>query len=753
MAENVEQAGGVYDSRADATKADTAAGREAAEIRLWIEALALSDKDEEDWRKGGRDAIAEYRAQKGKSRTTSDGGEAKTATFPILYSNVETLHPAVYNSTPTPDVRRRFRDEDPIGKQVAQVIERSLSFTLDAYDFDSMMNAAVQDMLLPGRGVSRVRYVPTMSGEELAYQAVTCEAVQWDEFRRGPAKRWEDVPWIAFKHYLTREQVTALNDKLGATIELDTTLNGDQRGDDKTRDQPNDVFKRLAIWEIWDKDTRKVKFLAPSHKAGFVLVEDDPLGLKDFWPVPRPLQGVTTTDSLVPVIEYEIYRSQAEELNRLSVRIQALIKVIRWRGAYASEFRGFERIQELSDGELAPLEESISVLREGGSLTNAIWLMPIKEAVAVLETMVQQREIVKQVIFEITGIADIMRGQTNPNETKGAQQLKAQWGSLRVQRRQAEVARYARDILRLKSEIIASKFAPQILTMMTGVQVDEQVEQALRNASERQFRIDVETDSTIRADLNQAQQNIGQFVQGTGQYFQALGPAVQSGAMPPDVAIDIFAGFARVFKIGKQAEDAIDRWSQEAKDQAQQAKANPQPPKPSPEQEKLALEEKVAAAAAQRDAAKMQAEQQRDAVKLQMEAEARQQELAFKQQEHEQSMAMEMQKHQAAVEMQRDKMAMDKEAGQQKMAIDAESRDKETDGKFKLERDKWQAEGAPGPDFFAQFKEIADALGVNQRELAARVEEVAKLAAKPRKSTIVRGRDGKATHAMHEIMQ
>ena len=83
----------------------------------------------------------------------------KTAnsSFNILWSNTDTLAPAVFNSLPTPDVRRRFRDADPVGKQASEIIERTLSYEQDQYDAYKIAQDAVLDMLLPGRGVIRVR--------------------------------------------------------------------------------------------------------------------------------------------------------------------------------------------------------------------------------------------------------------------------------------------------------------------------------------------------------------------------------------------------------------------------------------------------------------------------------------------------------------------------------------------------------------------------------------------------------------------
>ncbi len=47
------------------------------------------------------------------------------------------------------EVRRRYGDADPVGRQTAEVLERALKYVIDAYDFDSRMVKATQDYLLP----------------------------------------------------------------------------------------------------------------------------------------------------------------------------------------------------------------------------------------------------------------------------------------------------------------------------------------------------------------------------------------------------------------------------------------------------------------------------------------------------------------------------------------------------------------------------------------------------------------------------
>lgn len=679
------------ESKAEAAKS------EAEFVRSWMDAIELSSKEEDKWRKRAQEATNIYRAG-------DKSGGNKERTFNILYSNIETTIPAIYNSVPIPDVRRRFSDDDPVGKEVSDIIERSISYSVDAYDFDAILRSLVQDMELPGRGVSRIRWKPYLDEKEEAkvYEEVTCEHVQWNRFRRGPGKTWDDVPWIAFELFLTREELVKLSPEHGQSINLDCNVEG---AEDK-RDGTNvkEIFKRARVWEIWDRDSRKVIFIAESKKDQPIRVEEDPLQLTGFFCTPRPLYGLTTSDSLVPIVPYDMYRSQAEELELVSERIMALVVALKARGAYDGSLPEIGRLASAEDNDLVAIENAMAYADKGG-LEKAIFWFPLEVVATVLEKLYLQREQIKQTIYEITGIADILRGATDPNETASAQKLKSEWGSLRVQRKQMEVQRYARDLFRMKAELVATKFDWQTISLMTGLKYPseqekqaaqakmqqaaqqaqatgqppqqppkeivellakpslEQVDKVLRNDTMRGFRIDVESDSTIRADMTRNQQMMTQFLTGTAEFMQSVGPAVVQGFFPADIAVEVFTAFARNFRLGKQAEDALDRLADQAK------KSADQPAKPDPKAEAEKIKAEAVQKKAQLDAEAQQQKMAADREKAQLDIQAAQQ-------KHE----MELQKMQAELQMQREemqimreKLGMEMQAAQQKAAVDAQA--------------------------------------------------------------------------------
>lgn len=591
--------------------------------KRWKMELKLADKRDAVWRRLVTDIYKAYTPQSPERNS-----------FNILWTNTETLRQSVYNSLPQPDVRRRYQDADPLGKQVGEVLTRALEFCQDTYDFDGLLKEDVLTMLLAGRTVSRVRYVPEISiipgeeansidaegadetspeaneSEQLDWEQVICEKVQWDDFRiLCAAKTWDGVTAEAFRHRFTREDcIEKFGEEIGNAIPLDSI---DDEEINKDADCA-DIFKTAEIWEIWDKEEKQVLFICKGYDTPCKII-DDPLKLSGFFPNPKPLYAIENDQTLVPAALFTQYEQQAKELNKISTRINKLIDALRVRGIYDSTLSELSELMKAADNELIP-GQNITALLERGGLEKAIWMMPIQDAAMVLRELYSQRDQTKQIIYEITGISDIMRSASDPRETFGAQQIKTQWGTQRLQRMQKEVQRYIRDLVRLKAEIIAEKFQPETLEAMTLVnlphqaQIDEQkqmmamqyqqqammaqqqgqqpppppqlqpdpitwevVINAMRNDATRTYHVNIETDSTLSATQDNDMQGLKDVLTACAQIMQGFGPAVQQGAMDVEILKELMLSVVRRAKMGTAVEDAIEKMKQPSPPQDQNA--------------------------------------------------------------------------------------------------------------------------------------------------------------------------------------
>ena len=635
----------------------------------WLDRINQADKAEKAWRITAGKIITKYRSDDG----VDVQGNRRQESFNILWSNVETLSPALYNRTPKPDIRRRFADADPIAKSVSELLTRASEYTFEAEDFDRCMQYVVHDALLVGRGVARVRYDPVFvahqddgdddgdeptesAPDDLAAERVCFEHVQWDDFRCEPCRNWKDVTWVAFRLFLTKKELVDRFGEAGESVPCDHTSRESVTG---TPNSPNnsdrDEENRGKVWEIWDRTTRMVTFLAPEVDGGdgkgmILSEEDDPLSLTGFFPVPQPLYTTEDPSSLIPVPDYEIYSVLAGDLDRTTKRIIHLTKAIKVAGIYDASLPELQNLYGDGDARLEPSQNVMALIERGG-LEKAIWFAPLEPIIIALRDLYQHREVIKQAIYEITGVSDIMRGQTMASETATAQQIKGQWGSLRLQRRQRDVQRFARDMLRLSVEVMAERFSPETLTMMTGLQYPtndqrmlaqqvqaqggqlppEMVEilsrptwddllQVMRNDLILSYRIDIETDSTIAPDAAAEQQAMAELMAGVSNFVATIGPAVASGYLPMDVAKSLLLMAVRRFKAGPAIEGEIEKIQQP-------------PQQPQPQDNTLQVEQMRAQTELQRQQADIQGQMQIKSAELDHAKEIEAIKAAVKQQE------------------------------------------------------------------------------------------------------------------------
>jgi hypothetical protein len=323
---------------------DTGRAKEpSAEVRHWLGEIASAKKREKDYRKDGKEVIDIY-----------SGKQPDKIPFNILFSNVETLLPALFSQTPRPVVQRRFKDEDPLGKAAAMAAQRMLEFLCDTnvegYEtFDQAMRYATLDGLLPGRGVTSVKYdteiIDPEEGSEnppvMKWEQVCPDSRGWDKVYFGYAKKWSKVPWMAYEEFLDKEECERLFGS-DVTSKIVFTKGEDEDEEEKGtgtggRDDADAQGSRKTalVYQIWDRaGGKRILYISPAYNDGYLKQEDDPLNLTGFFNCPRPLQFIEKSNDLLPVAMYKLYENQAKELNRITVRLGKVVEALKVRGIY-----------------------------------------------------------------------------------------------------------------------------------------------------------------------------------------------------------------------------------------------------------------------------------------------------------------------------------------------------------------------------------------------------------------------------------
>lgn len=659
----------------DEASTQISARAEAADVQKWSMELRRAEKRLKDWLKSARKITKIYEA-----------GQKDQYQYNILYANTETLAPALYNNLPRPEVQRRFRDADTLGKAVSQVAQRTLEYLLDdnlsaMASFDDLMKSATLEALVPGWGVLWFKYeadfeavygesdseeheaAESPAWEKVENERIIGEHVPYDRFRHGYGKKWCDVPWVARLHPMTKTEIIdnfgeSFSDVPTNRLEADDPTSAEGAEKDQISEDPT-----ASVWEIWCKQSRCVYFVVEGYPRYLKHVED-PLNLSGFFPCPKPLTFVQKISNLTPVPLYALYEEQAAELNAVTVRINKLIRALKVRGMYDSTVEGLDKVLTSDDNTLVPAQNVAALISQGMTLEKSIWLMPLEKLIAVLQQLYIQREQVKQVIYELTGIADIMRGSSAASETLGAQKIKETWGTVRMKRLQKEVGRFARDCLRMMIEL-SKHFSIDTFKAMTGLQFPGQEEvmqaqmamqqarmsgqqpppeafavlqsptweaiyQVINDDILRSFKVDIETNSTVDAESTEDKQEIADVMNAISQFLNGVAPMVEQGTMPFDVAKEILLTIVRRFRFGPAIEDKLTKMA---------------PPQPRPDP------------AAQKVQAQLEADKQSAALDLQakqLDMRMKEQEMQLRQRELEMEAEFKMQEHRLKlIELQR----------------------------------------------------------------------------------------------------
>ena len=624
------------------------------------------------------------------------------ARFNILWSNVQTITPAVFARLPRPDVSRRFRDNDPIGRVASLMLERALEFEIEHYgDYKSAMVNCVTDRLLGGRGTAWVRYEPHFMAkaekepedgfeltetidakqahdpsyvngkgdvgeplegampeeednepgeveEEIEYECCPVDYVHWRDFGHTVARTWEEVTAVWRKVYLNRSAlVERFGEELGKQIPLDTKP--EQVGKSYTKN--DDQAYQAQIYEIWDKETGKVLWISKS--MGKILDErEDPLELENFWPCPKPLYATLTTDSLEPIPDFTIYQDQARELDDLCDRIDGLIGALKVRGLYDASASELQRL--FSEGNesnvLIPVKNWMAFAEKQG-MKGALDLVDIAPFATALAQCYQAMEQVKGQIYELMGIADIQRGQTDPNETLGAQVIKSNNAAGRLKTMQHAVVDFATSLLAIKSQIICQHFTEDtIIKIAGGMQMDENdkalIPQAialLKDEVSKNFRIEVTSDSMIFQDEQQEKQDRMEFLQSIGGFMEKAIPASQASPELTPLLMEMLKFAVTGFKAGKSLEGLIDETADKFRLQAKQMEGQPKPPPMAVQIEQMKMQAK---------SQELQIQNQLEMQKLQAENELEKAKQEYQAQENQLKFQLEAARNQADIEMQ-----------------------------------------------------------------------------------------------------
>lgn len=616
------------------------------QYKYWMEEIKGSQKQRRRWHKQGDKIVKRYLDYRGDEAAPdlSEDSAMNGMRLNLFHTNVSVLQAMLYGNVPTVDVSRRFADpNDDVGRVAAEMMERLLNNDIEdnGDEVSDVLRACLQDRLLPGLGCARVRYeVVTesyneevevasekgeqgaeMQGERVVFEDAPIDYFHWRDVLWGWARTWSQVPWLAYRSWLTKDEVAErFNEEVADKLQYKKqSVNDDDEIADDT--ELSSVWEKAEIWEIWDKASRKVIFYSEGYDQ-IIESRDDPLGLSGFFPSPPFFLANQTTGLYAPTPDFHIARQLYNEIDTLQTRIAIITEAVKVIGVYDSAAEGVQRMfKEGTDNQLIPVD-SWALFAEKGGIAGSIDWLPIADVVNALDKLIQVRDQTIELLYQVTGMSDVLRGGgAGQYEGTGQALLKAKFGSVRVQALQDEFAKFASDLMQIKAEIISRHFDPATIIMRANMessydqQLVPQAVELLKHPLQSRLRVVIKPESVAMVDYAQLKAERTEYITALATFMQSAAPLLdQDKGMLPYLLQLLQWGLAG-FKGSSDIEGVIDQ----AIDAAQKAAKNPQPD-PAQQQAQMAMQ--MEQARAQAKLAEIQAKAAADAENRRIDQEA-----------------------------------------------------------------------------------------------------------------------------------
>ena len=567
---------------------------------FWSDELKSSNKFLDKYLKQGSKVVDRFLDDRGSVGSLGGGGDTGFR-LNLFNSNIRTMQDMLYSNLPSVEVDRTHADaSDDVARVAAETMERLLN--LDIVDneasYDAVLRSSLQDRLLPGLGCARVRYefdevpilvppvVDLMTGQELVGpredtqvtdERAPVDYFHWQDVRWGWARNFSEVPWLGYRSYLSKQEVT---DRFGAEAAKNVTYRKQKLSDDKdgqSRPEDDSPWNKAEIWEFWDKPTKTVVWFSPGYDK-LLDTQPDPLGLRKFFPSPEFLMANATTQVYRPVSDFHMCQDLYNEIDVLSNRITVLTTAVKAVGVYDASAEGLKRMmKEGFENDLIPVDDW-AMFAESGGLKGVVDWMPIMDIVNALDKLRQLRDETITLLQQISGMADVMQGGLqNQYEGVGQTQIKAQFGSARLQALQDQFANFAGNLLQLKAEIICKHFQPENIVKYSNMEHSMDAEllqpavELLKQPDMAHIRIKVRPEQIAMIDYAKLKVERTEFLTAMATFMQSAGPMLEVEPSSMPVLLQMLQWTMAGFKGSNQIEGVLDKAVEAAQQKAQQA--------------------------------------------------------------------------------------------------------------------------------------------------------------------------------------
>lgn len=505
------------------------------------------------------------------AKIAKDYGKNFTGKYNILYSITGTIVPWMVDKNPRPDFRRRFTNDDVTAAVAASILEKASTYINDCNPLQEELYKIAFDTALVGFGCARVNYEAqvkeieegqinieqesdgttieenALSFEMVASQKAPIKYINYTDIIIQDAKTWENVEWIAFKHYHTKDEFEAMYP--GEAVPDMSCVEDAYYKQAKEKDK-----KYVLVYEIWDKSTKRWIFMTKGADH-FLKDSEPPFNLTNFFPIPEPVWANFTNETIIPIADFCFYEDLYKELTRVNRRITNMLEACRTTGVYDSAYDQLSELFKLQENRLYPIPNFSDLAKQGG-LNGVIGLVDISPYIKALQVLMPHRKDLLDQIYEVTGINEILRGGGDPTATATQVREQVKFGGNRLTIKRERMNRFLRDLFRIQAEIISEHFEPEVLSQMTNEEITPEVLGILRSDLARSYSIDIESDETMLKEAAAEKQDRMLFVDTVTNMMNKLMPLVQAG-MPIEILSNMLAFSVKGFKHSDEFDDVL----------------------------------------------------------------------------------------------------------------------------------------------------------------------------------------------------
>ncbi|MBO7693401.1 MAG: hypothetical protein J6T10_12295 [Methanobrevibacter sp.] len=606
----------------------------------WLSQFRKVRKDSQyqKWESSAKKLQRMYRNQ----QQSEDVDKAKKAKYNLMYRNIKVKMPYLVPTIPSVSVERQNKDNDAVARCSSIMLERSCNKFIEQDNLKQVLDKVKLDAEITGIGNLWVNYEPefetvTVEAEgldengnltliqseetRLKSEKIDFEYISCFDYLHNLASKKEEITWVAKRVRLSKNDFkkkfpdvdvadvpfTSNEEKAKYEVEVWNEAGVDSR--DKNSDM-------ISVWEVWDKETRKVYIFAPVMQDDGLLVEKDyPLEI-DFPCVPEGLMFDEFNDTLIPTPRhYQVY-DQYLKINNLTDEIFKVIDNVRVRGGYDE---GCEGIQELlsssNNNKLYPIKNASKYIEKGGLAGAIAWYDPTP-AISVLDKLNAERDLLIKDVQNVLGVYDILEGESNPQEAYNTNRLKGTFGTQRIQEDQAKVIFFTQDILKIACQMICQLFEDESILKLSTIEYSTEdpnlfmpAIQLLKDKRLTDTRLEIASeDVKAYTDESYKQQIIELWKTVNEMLLQSANMIQQIPEMAGICKVSIME-VVRGFRVGRSVENKLEQAIDASIQAYMQNKANAEP---TTDQKKLDLENKKLDLESQKTVAELQMQANRD---------------------------------------------------------------------------------------------------------------------------------------------